>query len=45
MRNIHRREFVASALAFGATAVWAGPAAFAKTSNWSLALPRARQLP
>ncbi|HEX4667292.1 MAG TPA: alkaline phosphatase D family protein, partial [Chthoniobacterales bacterium] len=35
MSNIDRREFVASALAFGATAVWAGPAAFASRARWS----------
>src|SRR5919205_3244074 len=35
MPNIDRREFVASALAFGATAVWAGPAAFASGTRWS----------
>ncbi|MGH9806732.1 MAG: alkaline phosphatase D family protein, partial [Terriglobia bacterium] len=35
MSKINSREFVASALAFGATAVWAGPAAFASRARWS----------
>ena len=35
MPNIDRRAFVASALAFGATALWAGPSAFASRTRWS----------
>ncbi|MEP6822286.1 MAG: phosphodiesterase, partial [Chthoniobacterales bacterium] len=35
MPNIDRRDFIASALAFGATAVLAGPAAFASRARWS----------
>jgi alkaline phosphatase D len=35
MSKIDRRAFVASALAFGATAVWAGPAALASRARWS----------
>ncbi|MGI8956441.1 MAG: alkaline phosphatase D family protein [Chthoniobacterales bacterium] len=35
MSNIDRRDFVASALAFGATAVLAGPSAFASRASWS----------
>ncbi len=35
MSNIDRRDFVASALAFGATAVLAGPTAFASRASWS----------